>query len=304
MQGTTYARGTGASAVVLSGGFQDAWRGSLVSLSAVAVANDSDGKMRRGYWHEARRHLSEMPAAEQVGLEAARRTLRMLGARKIPTCEAPIVFPQETARSILGLLASCVMGSAVWRKSSYLIGREGSRIASPLVTVVDDPLMPRGFGSRPHDGEGLGSRRNVVVDQGVLKTLLCDSYSARKLGRQTTASASRGSAAGVGPSTSNFVLQPIPGRSEQDIVRQTDRGLYVVEMMGFGFNPTTGDFSRGASGLWIEAGALTYPVTEVTISLNLDALLQRIDAVADGFDLRSSTLSPALRVESMTIAGT
>ena len=269
----------------------------------VAVADDTEGKKRRGVWHEARRHKADMPSAEQIGVEAAKRTVRMLGARKIPTCEAAVVFPQETAASIIGMLASCVMGSSVWRKSSYLVGREGSTIASPLVTLVDDPHLVRGFGSRPHDGEGLASRRNVVVVQGVLQMFLCDCYSARKLDRASTASASRGSGGGVGPSTTNWILQPVPGQTEQDIVSKTQRGLYVVEMMGYGFNPTTGDFSRGASGLWIENGQLTYPVSEVTISLNLDQLLQRIDAVADRFELRSSTLSPAIRVAAMTIAG-
>ena len=146
------------------------------------------------------------------------------------------------------MLAGCVMGSSIWRKSSYLVGREGTRVASDLVTVVDDPLIPRAPGSRPFDGEGLASRKNVVVEKGMLRTYLCDSYSARKLGRESTGSASRGGGAGVGPSTSNFVLQPGTDSNEA-IVKGTARGLYVTEMMGFGFNAVTGDFSRGAVGL-------------------------------------------------------
>jgi PmbA protein len=214
----------------------------------------------------------------------------------------PVVFDPDAARSILGLLAGCVMGSSIWRKSSYLVGREGTRVASDLVTVIDDPLLPRAPGSRTFDGEGLASRRNVVVEKGLLKTYLCDSYSARKLSRESTASASRGGGAGVGPSTSNFVLQP-GGDSNDAIVRGTKRGLYVTEMMGFGFNAVTGDFSRGASGFWIEDGQLAYPVSEVTISLNVDDLWQRIDAVGSDLDLRTSTAAPTLRVAKMTVAG-
>jgi PmbA protein len=194
------------------------------------------------------------------------------------------------------------MGSGIWRKSSYLMGREGTRVASELVDVVDDPLLPRAPGSRPFDGEGLASRKNVVVEKGILRTYLCDSYSARKLSRESTASASRGGGGGVGASTSNFILSP--GADSNDaIVRGTKRGLYVLDMMGFGFNAVTGDFSRGASGFWIEDGQLSFPVSEVTISLNIDELWQRIDAVGSDLDLRTATASPTLRVGKMTIAG-
>jgi PmbA protein len=220
----------------------------------------------------------------------------------VPTTEAPVVFDPDAARSILGLVAGCVMGSAIWRKSSYLAGREKTRVASELVTVVDDPLRPRAPGSRPFDGEGLLSRHNVVIQKGVLELVLCDSYSGRKLERPPTASASRGAGGGVGPSTSNFILEPTAEKAA-DIVKGTRRGLYVTDMMGFGFNAVTGDFSRGASGFWIEDGELVHPVSEVTISLNLDDLLKRIDAVGDDLDLRSSTASPTFRVSAMTIAG-
>jgi PmbA protein len=194
------------------------------------------------------------------------------------------------------------MGSAIWRKSSYLVGREGTRVASDLVTVLDDPLIPRAPGSRAYDGEGLVTRRNLVVERGVLRTYLCDSYSARKLGRESTASASRGGGASVGPSTSNFVLQP-GTESGEAILKATKRGLFVNEMMGFGFNAVTGDFSRGAAGFWIENGELAYPVSEVTISLNIDQLWQSIDAVGSDLDLRTATAAPTIRVAKMTVAG-
>jgi len=300
--GATFGRTAGAFALVLSGGFTGGYAGSYASLVVSPVADDEGGKKRRGYHYTAKRHLAELDTPEAVGREATRRTLRKLGARKVPTQEAPVVFDPDVARSILGLLAGAVMGSSIWRKSSYLVGREGTRVASDLVTVVDDPLVRRAPGSRPFDGEGLAARKNLVVENGILKTYLCDSYSGRKLGRAPTGSASRGGGGGVGPSTSNFMLLPTKTPAAE-IVKSTKRGLYVTEMMGFGYNPVTGDFSRGASGFWIEDGVLAFPVSEVTISLNVDQLWQRIDAVGDDLDLRSSTASPTLRVASMTIAG-
>ena len=167
---------------------------------------------------------------------------------------------------------------------------------------MDDPLIPRAPGSRPFDGEGLASRKNLVVENGILRTYLCDSYSARKLSRESTGSASRGGGAGVGCSTSNFVFQP--GKdSPESILKGTKRGLYVTDMMGFGFNGVTGDFSRGAGGFLIEDGELTVPVSEVTISLNVDQLFQTIDAVGTDLDLRTSTAAPTFRVAKMTVAG-
>jgi PmbA protein len=300
--GATFGRTAGGVAIVLSNGFRAGYRGSYQSLSVVPVADDAGGKKRRGFFWTAKRHLAELDPADEVGREAARRTLRKLGARTVATCEVPVVFDPDAARSILGLLAGCVMGSGIWRKSSYLMGREGTRVASDLVDVVDDPLLPRAPGSRPFDGEGLASRKNVVVEKGILRTYLCDSYSARKLSRESTGSASRGGGGGVGASTSNFILSP--GKDSRDsIVKGTKKGLYVTDMMGFGFNAVTGDFSRGASGFWIEDGELTFPVSEVTISLNVDDLWQRIDAVGSDLDLRTATASPTLRVARMTVAG-
>jgi PmbA protein len=301
-EGATFGRTAGGGAMVLSSGFRATYKGSYQSLSVVPMASDEGGKNRRGYHWTARRHLAELDPPAEVGREAARRTLRKLGARTVPTCEVPVVFDPDAARALLGMLAGCVMGSSIWRKASYLVGREGTRVASDLVSVVDDPLLPRAPGSRPFDGEGLASRRNVVVEKGVLRTYLCDSYSARKLGRESTASASRGGGAGVGPSTSNFVLQPGTDSNEA-IVRGTARGLYVTEMMGFGFNAVTGDFSRGAAGFWIENGQIAYPVSEVTVSLNVDELWKRIDAVGSDLDLRTATAAPTLRVARMTVAG-
>jgi PmbA protein len=301
-EGATFSRTAGGAAIVLSSGFRAAYKGSYQSLSVVPVAEDEGGKKRRGYHWTAKRFLDELDDPKAVGQEAARRTLRKLGAKSVATCEVPVVFDPDAARSLLGMLAGCIMGSTIWRKSSYLVGREGTEVASSLVTIVDDPLIKRAPGSRPYDGEGLASRRNVVVEKGVLRTYLCDSYSARKLGRKSTGNASRGGSAGVSCSTTNFILEPGTDSNEA-IVKGTKTGLYVTEMMGFGFNAVTGDFSRGAGGFWIENGELAFPVSEVTISLNVDDLYRRIDALGSDLDLRTATAAPTLRVGRMTVAG-
>jgi PmbA protein len=301
-EGATYSRTSGASALVLSSGFQGAVRGSYAALSVAPVVEDEGGKKRRGHYYSASRRHQDLETAEFIGQEAARRTLRKLGARKIPTTEAPVVFDPDVARSLVGSLAGCIVGGALWRKSSYLLEREGTEVASSLVNIVDDPLILRGPGSRAFDGEGLRSRKNVIVERGTLKGFLLDCYSARKLGRESTASAGR-SGGSIGSSTSNFILAA-GTTPPAEIVKSTARGLYVTELMGFGFNPITGDFSRGAAGFWIENGELSFPVSEITISSTLDNMLKAVDAVGDDLELKTSTASPTLRVAGMTISGT
>ncbi|HTM46002.1 MAG TPA: TldD/PmbA family protein [Polyangiaceae bacterium] len=301
-EGATVSRVTGGSVLVLADGFVGTQLGSYISIVVSPVVEDQGGKRRRGHYWAARRHLADLEPGEEVGREAARRTLRQLGPRKIDSCEIPIVFDPDTARSVIGSFAGCLLGGAIWRRSSYLAEREGSQVASPLITLIDDPLIPRAPGSRVFDGEGVASRRNVVVEQGNLRTFLLDSYAARKLSRSTTASASRGGGS-VSASTSNFIMQA-GSQSREALIASTAKGLYVTEMMGQGFNPVTGDFSRGATGYWIENGELTFPVSEVTISSNLDRMMKNIDAVANDLDLKTSTAAPTFRVAAMTISGT
>ncbi len=301
-EGASFTRARGVSALVTSGGFVGSDHGTYASLVVNPVADDEGGKKRSGYHWSASRHYADLDDSHAVGEEAARRTIAQLGAQKLPTQELPVIFDKDAARSILGLFAGCVLGGGIWRKSSYLVDRVGTRVASDLVDIVDDPLLPRAPGSRAFDGEGLLSRRNVVVEGGVLKTYLLDTYSARKLGLSSTGSASRSPAGGISPSTSNLILKA-NSQSRDEVIADTKHGLYVTGMMGFGFNAVTGDFSRGASGFLIQDGELAHPVSEVTISLNLDQLLQRIDAVADDLDQRTAVASPTFRVSSMTLAG-
>ncbi len=300
--GATYSRTIGAGAFANSEGFAGGLRGTYQSIVVEPICDDADGKKRNGFWWTANRFVSALQDPESVGREAARRTVAKLGAEKIATGELPVVFDPESGRALLRLLFSVISGGAIYRKSSYLMDREGTEIASPLVTVVDDPLLPRAPGSRPYDGDGLPSRKNVVVENGILKTYLLDVYSARKLGRKSNGCAGRGVGGAPHVTTSNFVLQK-GETAPETILEGVERGLYVTEMMGFGFNAVTGDFSRGAGGFLIENGKLTQPVTEVTVSANFDALLKSIDAVGTDLDLRSSTACPTFRVGKMMIAG-
>jgi PmbA protein len=301
-EGASFSRTAGAVAFATSAGFAAGYRGTYASFYVEPGCDDEGGKKRNGYWWTASRFLGALQDFEAVGLEATRRTVAKLGARKVETCEVPVVFDPEAGRALLGALFSVANGSSFYRKSSYLTGREGQPCAAPLVTIVDDPLVPRGPGSRPFDGEGLGARRNVLVDAGVLRTILCDTYSARKLGRRSTGSAGRGVGGTPGPTTTNLIMQA-GTTPAAEISGALDRGLYVTDMMGFGFNPVTGDFSRGAGGFWIEGGEKKFPVSEITISANFDDLWKRIDAVGDDLDLRTATACPTFRVARMTLAG-
>jgi PmbA protein len=300
-EGATFSRVTGGSALVLGTGFVGTQTGSYVSVAVAPVALDDGGKRRRGHYWAARRHLADLEDEAEVGKEAARRTLRQLGARKVKSTEAPIVFEQDIARSLVGTFAGCILGGSLWRKSSYLLDRVGTRVASDLVSFSDDPLLPRAPGSRVYDGDGLPTRRTEVVRHGMLESYLLDTYSARKMGLSCTNSGSRGGAS-VAASTSNFLMAP-GNVTPEELIRSTARGLYVTDMMGFGFNAITGDYSRGASGFWIENGELCFPVSEVTISGNLDTMLQSIDLIANDVDLKTSIVAPTFRVSSMTIAG-
>jgi len=306
-EGATWSRALGASAFATSGGFVGGYRGSSASLVVEPLCDDATEadrpKKRNGYWYTASRFLAELEPAEAVGIEAARRTVATIGSRKVETQECAIVFDPEVSRSIVGTVFSVANGSAFWRKSSYLLGKEGEVIASPLVTIVDEPLLARASGSRPFDGDGLPTRRNPVIEAGVLCPVLCDVYSARKLGRESTGSAGRSLGGNPRPTTSNLIMKA-GSMTRQDLLRGTKRGLYVTNLMGFGFNAVTGDFSRGAQGFWIEDGELAFPVSEVTIAANFDEILKRIDAVADDLELRSATAAPTFRVSHMTLAGT
>ncbi len=282
-------------------GFAGTYHRSMVSLSVVPVATHN-GSMQRDYWYSTQRKLAKLDSPAAVGKKAAARTLRRLDARKVPTCEVPVVFDPELASGLLGHLAGAISGYSLYKGASFLIGKLGERIAPETVTIVDDGRVAGALGSKPFDGEGLPTRRKVIVDRGVLGSYLFDCYSARKLSSRSTGNASRsvGSAPGVAPT--NFILQA-GSTPAADIVRGVTRGLYVTELIGMGVNSVTGDYSRGAVGQWIENGELVYPVEEITIAGNLLEMYNRIEAIGSDLELRHSVAAPTLLIGRMTIAG-
>ena len=285
-----------------SHGFAGSYRAGSAALSVTPIASDGAGMQRDG-WYSVHRTLGRLEAPEAVGRTAARRTLRRLGARKVPTQQVPVVFDPDMAASLLRTLCSAASGSAIYRNASFLTGKLGERVASPLLTVVDDGRMPGHLGSRPFDGEGLPTRRTVIVQDGVLASYLLDTYTGRKLGLPSTGNASRSLGQPPAVSPTNAYIAPGPHAPEA-IIRSVERGLYLTEMIGFGVNLVTGDYSRGAVGLWIEKGELAYPVEEITIAGHLKDMLQQVEMVGSDLEWRSSTAAPTLKIARMTVAGT
>lgn len=284
-----------------SAGFLGEYASSSHSLFSEPLAQEGDA-MQRDYWMTVGRSLSALEPPADVGRRAAQRALRRLGAKRVPTCEVPVIFDPITAPSLLRHIVGCVSGYAIYREASFLSDKLGEKIASDLVTIIDDGRIVGGLGSKPFDGEGLPTRRNTIVDGGTLETWLLDSYSGRKLGLPSTGSASRGagSAPGVGPT--NLWLEP-GDQSLEDLIANTDRGLLVTELIGMGFNPVTGDYSRGAAGLWIEGGEVVHPVEEITIAGHFSEMLNAIDAVASDILWLGRVAAPGVRIASMTVAG-
>ena len=300
--GASFDAATGRKVLVNSLGFVGEYQRSYCSVSAVPIAQDTNGNMQRDWWFSAARSLNKLDTPESVGREAARRTLRRLGARKIKTTQVPVIFDPIVSRSIIEHIFEGANGDAIYRGASFFAGKLGEQIASTNVTVIDDGTMVGGFGSSPFDGEGVPTRRTVVVENGVLKSYLLNTYTARKLNMQTTGNASRGLAGNPGIGAGNFFLQPGTKSAEQ-ILKDVKQGLYVTEFLGFGVNMTTGDYSRGASGLWIENGELTYPVEEITVAGNLKEMFKNITEIGNDLVFRSSVAAPTIRIDGLTVAG-
>ncbi len=284
-----------------SSGFVGEYQTAGHTLFSEPIASQN-GDMQRDYWLTVGRSLSSLEDPAQVGRRAAERALRRLGARRIPTCEVPVIFDPLTAPSLLGHLVQCVNGYAVYRGASFLAGRLDEVIASEQVTVIDDGRLPGGLGSKPFDGEGQATRRNVVIERGRLASYLLDSYSARKLELKTTGNAGRSAASAPSATPTNLWLEP-GSLSLEDIIGRTSRGLLVTELIGMGFNPVTGDYSQGAVGFWIEAGEILHPVHEVTIAGHLGDMLSSIDAIGNDLLWLGRVAAPSLRVARMTVAG-
>jgi len=300
--GGSFDAATGHKILANSHGFVAEYRRSYCSVSAVPIAQTDDGGMQRDYWYSVARSIGRLESPEHVGKIAAERTLRRLGARKVKTSHVPIIFDPLVATSILGHIFEGINGDSVYRGASFLAGKLGQKVAADQVTVIDDGTMVGGFGSSPFDGEGIPTRRTVVIENGVLKSYLLNTYTAKKLGLQTTANASRGLAGTPGIGAGNYFLQA-GTKTPQQIISEIPEGLYVTEFLGHGANLVTGDYSRGASGLWISGGELAYPVEEITVAGNLKEMFFNISDIANDLEFRGSMASPTIRIDGLMVGG-
>jgi PmbA protein len=305
--GGSFDAATGSKILANSRGFVGSYRSSYAGVSAAPLAADENGHMQRDGWWSSARRMADLDSPESVGAEAARRTLRRLGGCRGPPPRFPIVFSPEVARSLIGSVFEAASGDSIWRHASFLAGKLGEQIGASTLNIVDDNtmLLPTGvggYGTSPFDGEGLPSRRTVVLENGILRNYMLNTYAARKLGMKSTHNASRGLAGAPGIGPGNLYLEPGTQTPEQ-IISEIKSGLYVTSLMGFGTNIVTGDYSRGAAGLWIENGQLTHAVEEITIAGNLGEMLQNVTAIGNDLVFRGSVASPTIRVDGMTIAG-
>ena len=301
-EGGSFDAADGRKVLANSLGFVGEYRRSYCSVSAVPVAKDEQGNMQRDFWYSVARSIKLLENPEEVGKIAAQRTVRRLGARKAKTAKVPVIFDPLVARSLLEHIADAVNGDSVYRGASFLTGKLGEKIAGDNITVIDDGTMRGGFGTSPFDGEGVPTRRTMVIERGQLKSYLMNTYTAKKLQLATTGNASRGLAGTPGIGVGNFFLEA-GSRTPEQLIADVPEGLYVTELMGFGVNLVTGDFSRGASGLWISGGQLSYPVEEITVAGNLKDMLFNISEIANDLEFRGSVACPTLRLDGLTVAG-
>ena len=300
--GATFSTRVSTFALADTNGFAGQYSGASASLYVEVMAQEEDGRLRNAGWFTAARQLHRLEDEQAVGREAAARALRQLGAEKGQTHEAPVVWEPRMAAGLASIVAQAASGEALYRGSTFLAGQEGEAVASALLSISDDATLPGQLGSRPFDGEGVGSRVNPLLEAGVFRGFLFDCYNARRVGAATTGSAVRD--VGGLPSIGSGNLTIAAGdTSAEAIIADVEDGLYLTTLMGFGINFTTGDFSRGAAGIRIRNGALAEPVTEINISGNLRQMLKSIDAVGADVQWFGATAAPTIRIERMTISG-
>jgi PmbA protein len=300
-EGATFDYARTHVALANSLGFNAGYAGTTAALYCVPIAQSQAG-MQRDHWFSAARHRNQMESPEDIGRRAANRALRRLGARRVPTGEVPVIFDPLTARSLMGHIFEAVSGSTIYRRSSFLLERLGQKIASENVTVFDDALIPAGLGSSPFDDEGVPTRATPIIENGVLRNYLHSAYTARKLRSVPTGNGSRAASGAVTIGPTNFYLKP-GDHTPEEIISSTEKGLYVVELIGFGVNTVTGDYSRGATGIWIENGKFIHPVQEVTIAGNLLEMLNAVDMVGNDVTFFGAIGAPTLKIRNMVISG-
>ena len=285
-----------------SNGFAGRYPATAVGLGVEVMADDSDGKKRTGGWSSSERSLHRLLDAEEIGRIAARRAVMQLGARKVGTKAVPVVFEPVMTVALMANLLESATGSALYRGATFLAGRVGERVGSSLLNIIDDPLLPGRLGSRPFDGEGVGVHRTALIEDGIFGGFLFDVYTGRRTGNRTTGSAVRGVESLPAPGPSNLIFEA-GSTDPAAIIAGVEDGLYLTTLFGFGFNPATGDFSRGAAGYWIEHGELAYPVTEINVSGRLETMFAGIDAVGNDLTWFGSAAAPTIRVREMTVSG-
>ncbi|TEU04756.1 MAG: TldD/PmbA family protein [Candidatus Aminicenantes bacterium] len=279
-----------------SNGFLQEYDQTVCGLSLGLQAGDTDNRVE-DYWFSIKRHYKELESPEEVAKKAVERTIRQINPKKIKTQKVPVIFEPMMTTWLMGFLFSCVSGISIYQKTSFLVDKLGEKIGNNSVNVIDDGLLPGMLGSRPFDAEGVPCKKTPVIEDGILKNYLCNTYAARKLKLKST-----GNSAGTGVNPNNFYLKA--GDIPPDrIISSLDRGLILIRTIGHGLNPVTGDISRGAFGLWVEKGEIAYPVSEITISGNLGEILNNIEVIGNDLDFQSPISGPTIRIQELTVAG-
>jgi PmbA protein len=291
-EGASVSSGVGQRVYANSHGFVGSYPTSTHSMSCSVLAKSGES-LERDYWYTVSRHPDDLETAEQVGEEAARRAVQRLDARTLSTRKVPVLYPAELAKSLFGHLIAAVRGTAQYRRASFLLDAVGQQVLPKFIDIEEDPWIPRALASAPFDAEGVQTRQRRLVERGVLQGYVLSSYSARRLGLETT-----GNAGGV----HNLLVRPTAG-TLQDLIKDCDEAFVVGELLGQGVNTVTGDYSRGAAGFWVERGAIVHPVHEVTIAGNLKDLFREIQAVGSDIDDRGTVRCGAVRVDGLTLAG-
>ena len=298
--GASASAGIGGMVLLTSHGFSGAYLGSRHGLSMTAIAGEGTA-MERDYDFSSALHAADLDAPERIGRTAGQRAVERLNPRKVTTRKVPVVFDRRVSGSLIGHLASAINGSSIARKTSFLRDKLGQQLFAPGINVIDDPLRRRGLRSQPFDAEGVAGRRLALIENGVLKTWLLDSATARELGMTTTGHAHRGASSTPSPGPTNLHLEP-GAKSPAQLIGDIADGFYITDLIGSGGNGVTGDYSRGASGFWIENGVRTYPVSEVTIAGHLLEMYRTLEPAND-LEFRYGTNAPMLRLEGLTVAG-
>lgn len=305
VSGVTNSSGSGAGAglgglvLATSHGFLGHYVASRFSRSVSVIAGEGT-RMERDYDFSSRLHFADLDQPADIGRRAGERAVRRLGARKVKTGPVTVVYDPRVARGVAGHLAGAINGASVARKTSFLRDMMGKQVASGAITISDDPLRVRGQATRPFDGEGVGGKRLLMVENGVLNHWFLSTSASRELGLETNGRGARGGSS-VSPSSTNLAIEP-GVRTARDLIGSLRKGFYVTEVFGQGVNMVTGEYSRGASGFWIENGELTFPVSEVTIASNMKDMFLNLTP-ADDLDRNFATAAPTLVVEGMTLAG-